>query len=288
MFFAVDVPNHGEYSDPHLLLELAMEAEAVGWDGFFIWDHLVKYYDERIPVADPWVVLSAIAAHTKRIRFGPMITPLARRRPWKLARETVTLDHLSMGRLILGVGLGARSEAEFDNFGDEGNPRVRAQMLDEALQILTGLWSGEPFHYQGVHYTIKETRFRPKPRQAPRIPIWVAGTWPNRRPLQRAARWDGAFPIGAGHSQVDMLTAAEVSDAVAYLKSDRRLDKRFDIIHLGITPADDPAQDAKIVAQYAEAGVTWWLENINPERGSLAEARQRIRNGPPKVRRMTP
>jgi alkanesulfonate monooxygenase SsuD/methylene tetrahydromethanopterin reductase-like flavin-dependent oxidoreductase (luciferase family) len=184
--------------------------------------------------------------------------------------------------LILGIGLGARSEAEFENFGDEGNPRVRAQMMDEALQILKGLWSGEPFHYQGAYYTIRETRFRPKPLQAPRIPIWVAGTWPNKRPFQRAARWDGAFPIGAGHSQVGMLTAEEMSDAVAYLKSNHRLDKGFDIVHLGITLADDPAQDAKIVAQYAQAGVTWWLENLNPERGSLAEARQRIRKGPPR------
>jgi alkanesulfonate monooxygenase SsuD/methylene tetrahydromethanopterin reductase-like flavin-dependent oxidoreductase (luciferase family) len=282
MFFAVDVPNHGEYNDPHLLLELAIETEAAGWDGFFIWDHLVKYHDARLPVADPWIVLSAIAVHTKRIRLGPMVTPLARRRPWKLARETVTLDHLSNGRLILGVGLGARSAAEFENFGDEGNLGIRAQMLDEALEVLTGLWSGEPFHYKGAHYTIKETSFRPKPRQVPRIPIWVAGTWPNKKPLQRAARWDGAFPIGAGHSQVDMLAVTEVSEAIHYLKSYRGLDKRFAIVHLGITPADDLAQDAKIVAQYAQTGVTWWLENINPERYSLAEARQRIGKGPPK------
>lgn len=282
MYFAVDVPNHGEYSDPHLLLELAIETEAAGWDGFFIWDHIVKYQDARIPVADPWVVLSAIAVNTKRIRLGPMVTPLARRRPWKLARETVTLDHLSNGRLILGVGLGARSAAEFENFGDEGNPGLRAQMMDEALEILNGLWSGNPFNYQGNHYTIRGTRFRPKPRQAPRIPIWVAGTWPHRRPLQRAAHWDGAFPIGAGHSQVDMLTVEDVKDAVAYLKDNWMLGQRFDIVHLGITPTDDPGQGANIAAQYAKAGVTWWLENINPERCSLAKARQRIHRGPPK------
>jgi len=282
MFFAVDVPNHGEYSDPHLLLELAMETEAAGWDGFFIWDHIVKSYDTRLPVADPWIALSAIAAHTKRILIGPMVTPLARRRPWKLARETVTLDNLSKGRLIFGVGLGARSKAEFEDFGDEGNPGVRAKMLDEALDILVGLWSGEPFRYQGAHFTIRETQFRPKPWQTPRIPIWVAGTWPHKKPLQRAARWDGAFPIGAGHSHVDMLTVAEMRDAIDSLKDYRLLDRRFDIIHLGITPADDPPQGAKIAAQYAQVGVTWWLENINPKRCSLDEARQRIRMGPPK------
>ena len=282
MFYAVDVPNHGEYSDPQLLLDLAIETEAAGWDGFFIWDHLVKYQDARIPVADPWVVLSAVAVHTNRIRIGPMVTPLARRRPWKLARETVTLDHLSKGRLILGVGLGTRSEAEFENFGDEGHPVQHAQMLDEALEILNGLWSGEPFGYQGDHYTIQETCFRPTPWQAPRIPIWVAGTWPHKKPLQRAARWDGAFPIGTGHSPVDMLSVAEVSDAITYLKNNRQLNSDFDIVHLGISPAEDLVQDAKIAAQYAKAGVTWWLENINPKRCSLAEARHRIHIGPPK------
>jgi alkanesulfonate monooxygenase SsuD/methylene tetrahydromethanopterin reductase-like flavin-dependent oxidoreductase (luciferase family) len=282
MFFAIDVPNHGEYSDPHLLLELAVEAETAGWDGFFIWDHIVKSYDARLPMADPWIALGAIAAHTKHIRLGPMVTPLARRRPWKLAREAVTLDHLSKGRVILGVGLGARSEAEFENFGDEGHPGVRAQMLDEALDILDGLWSGEPFHYQGAHYTIGETQFRPMPLQKPRIPIWVAGTWPHKKPLQRAARWDGAFPIGSGHSHVDMLPVAEISEAILYLKDNWPLNQRFDFVHLGLTPADDPTQGAEIAAQYAKAGVTWWLENINPRRCSLAEARQRIRMGPPK------
>jgi hypothetical protein len=184
--------------------------------------------------------------------------------------------------LILGVGLGARSKAEFDNFGDEGEPGVRAQMLDEAIEIITGLWSGESFHYQGVHYTIKETRFRPKPWQTPRIPIWVAGTLPHKKPLQRAARWDGAFPIGAGHSQVDMLTVEEVGDVVAYLEDNWQLKQDFDIVHLGITPTNDPARSAEVAAQYAKAGVTWWLENINPGRCTLDEARQRIRLGPPK------
>jgi alkanesulfonate monooxygenase SsuD/methylene tetrahydromethanopterin reductase-like flavin-dependent oxidoreductase (luciferase family) len=282
MFYAIDVPNHGEYSDPHVLLDLAMETEVAGWDGFFIWDHIVKYNDASLPVADPWVALSAIAVHTKRIRFGPMVTPLARRRPWKLARETVTLDHLSKGRLILGVGLGARSKAEFEVFGDERHPVLRAQMLDEALDILAGLWSGEPFNYQGTHYSVRETQFRPKPRQTPRIPIWVAGTWPHKKPLQRAALWDGYFPIGAGHSQVDMLSVTEMSDAIAYLKDNHLLKQRFDIVHLGITPINDPDQGAKIAAQYAKAGVTWWLENINLGRCSLAEARQRILMGPPK------
>lgn len=281
MFFAIDVPNHGEYGNPHLLLELAVETEAAGWDGFFIWDHIVKYNDSSLPVADPWVVLSAIAVHTKRIHLGPMITPLARRRPWKVARESATLDLLSNGRLIMGVGLGARSAEEFENFGDEGEPGIRAEMLDEALEILAGLWSGEPFSYQGIHYKVKKTQFKPEPLQVPSIPIWVAGTWPHKKPLQRAARWDGVFPIGAKHSQVDMITVAEVEAVINYLKSNLPLNERFDIVHLGMTPVDDHAQALKTVTQYSQVGVTWWLENINPHRFSLDMARQRIRSGPP-------
>ena len=179
MNFGIDVPNHSAYSDPRLLVELACEAEAAGWDGFFIWDHLVRWNDRRIPVVDPWITLAAIAVKTERICLGPMVTPLARRRPWKLARETVTLDHLSGGRLILGIGLGSRSTAEFKAFGDEGDPKARAAMLDEGLEVLAGLWSGHAFSYSGKYYQIEETQFRPPPVQSPRIPIWVAGTWPN-------------------------------------------------------------------------------------------------------------
>jgi hypothetical protein len=212
-----------------------------------------------------------------------MVTPLARRRPWKLARETVSIDHLSGGRLILGVGLGARASAEFTNFGDEGDPKARAKMLDEALEILEGLWSGAPFYFHGEHYRIEETIFKPTPVQSPRIPIWVAGTWPNRKPLQRAVRWDGAFLIGAGHSYVEMLASEEMGDAIHALKNISPVDEQFDIIHLGLTPGVDPMEDAKIVAPYANLGVTWWLENINPQRGSINEMRKRIQNGPPGV-----
>jgi hypothetical protein len=281
MKFAVDVPNHGEYSDPMLLLELAQEVEAAGWDGFFIWDHIAKSSDRSLPVVDPWVVLSAVAVKTSRILLGPMITPIARRRPWKLARETVSLDRLSDGRLILGVGLGARSSAEFSVFGDEGEPLVRAAMLDEALEILEGLWRGKPFAYHGVHYQIEETIFQPKPIQSPRIPIWVGGTWPHKKPLQRAVRWDGAFLIGAGHSYVEMLAPGEIEDVISEIKKLRLLDDHFEIVHLGITPGKDLQEDEHIVAAYADLGVTWWLENINPQRGTLDQMRKRIRRGPP-------
>lgn len=283
MYFGIDVPNQGSHSDPRLLIELAREAEAAGWDGFFIWDHLVRWNDRRMPVVDPWITLAAIAVNTERIRLGPMITPLARRRPWKLARETVTLDHLSAGRLILGVGLGARSNVEFKAFGDEGDPKARAAMLDEGLEVLTGLWSGEAFSYHGGHYQIEETQFRPPPVQSPRIPIWVAGTWPNKRPFRRAARWDGVFPLGAGQGYLDMMTPDEMRDVVAYVMKHRQYDTRFDIVHSGITPGESKTEDAQIVAPYAAVGVTWWLENITPERGSLQEMRERVRQGPPEI-----
>ena len=136
MNFGIDVPNHGEYSDPIVLLELAQMTEDAGWDGFFIWDHIVKSFDNRLPVADPWVVLSAVAVRTSRVRIGTMVTPIARRRPWKLAKETVTLDHLSQGRLILGIGLGARSQAEFGVFGDES-----AQKFAQKLWMNHCRWS---------------------------------------------------------------------------------------------------------------------------------------------------
>ncbi len=283
MNFGIDVPNHSAYSDPRLLIDLACEAEAAGWDGFFIWDHLVRWNDRRIPVVDSWITLAAIAVKTERIRLGPMITPLSRRRPWKLARETVTLDHLSAGRLILGIGLGARSNAEFGAFGDEGDPKVRAAMLDEGLEVLTGLWTGEAFNYRGKYYQIEETQFRPVPAQSPRIPIWVAGTWPNKRPFRRAARWDGVFPLGVGQSHLGMMTPDVMKEVAAYVKEQRTDDAPFDIVHSGITPGESKTEDAQIVAPYAALGVTWWLENINPERGSFQKMRHRVRFGPPKI-----
>lgn len=281
MYFGIDVPNHGPYGDPNLLLELAVEAEAAGWNGFFIWDHLVREEDLRFPVADSWMALAAIATHTQRVRLGPMVTPLARRRPWKVARETVSLDHLSGGRLILGVGLGAHDQAEFTTFGDAGDRKKRAELLDESLEIVTGLWRGEPFEYQGQHYQIQPTQFLPPPLQSPRIPIWLAGGWPNRRPFQRAARWDGVFPLQVGLSHTEMMSPAAIRQVVDYIRSLRNDDTPFDVAHAGLLPGKSPAEDAGLAARYAEAGVTWWLENISLERGSLQEMRRRIRQGPP-------
>ena len=260
-----------------MLAALAHEVEESGWDGFFIWDHINLTLP--LPMADPWVALTAIALSTQHIRLGPMVTPIPRRRPWKLARETLSLDQLSEGRLTLGVGLGYLAEEEFANFGDEPDAKLRAGKLDEGLAILAGLWSNQPFSFAGEHFQIKNVHMQPAPVQHPRIPIWVAGVWPNKAPLRRAARWDGIFPIG--NATLNPLPPAEIKTIVAYVWEHRESAAPFDVIYGHWTSGEDRAKDAALVAPYAEAGVTWWLES--PEGHTLAEVRQRIHKGPPRV-----
>ena len=185
--------SNKQHWDIDFYLQCATLAEDAGWDGFFIWDHIWGYWEGNLHTVDPWILLSNVAAKTETIKLGPMVTPLARRRPWKVARETVTLDHLSDGRLILGVGLGGTQE-EFFLFGEEANPQVRGEKLDEALSVITGLWTGEPFSFKGKHYQISEVTFLPPPQQKPRIPIWVGGFHPHTKPFHRAANFEGVFP----------------------------------------------------------------------------------------------
>ena len=214
------------------------------------------------------------------------LTPLARRRPWTVARETVSLDHLSGGRLILGVGLGDGAQ-EFGNLGEQADRRTRGATLDEALEVITGLWRGEVYDYEGAHYSIKQALFTPPPIQSPRIPIWVAGVWPNKRPFRRAARWDGVFPLWREQFFNQMMPVEGVKEAVAYVRERRSTETPFDVAHWGLTSGTHQAQDADAVAAYAEAGVTWWLENVSPwrfgwEKGPwpLEAMRERILQGP--------
>ncbi len=172
MKYGLYIPPMNEYASARVLADLAKDAEQAGWEGFFTWDHIAPGWTNR--VVDPWVAFSAIAMNTRQIRFGPMVTPLARRRPWKLARETVSVDHLSDGRLTLGVGSGG-GEAEFGAFGEVSDLKQLGEQLDEGLEVLTGLWSGETFHYDGRYYHVKETCFQPAALQKPRIPVWVGG-----------------------------------------------------------------------------------------------------------------
>ena len=199
---ALWLPLFNELADPAVVAGLAAEAEEAGWHGVFVWDHL-RWRAPVLQVADPWITLAAIATATERLRLGPMVTPLARRRPAKVARETATLDRLSDGRLTLGAGLGSdRFGGELSATGEQLDDRQRGQMLDEALEILTTAWSGQPVHHRGEHYTVDGIQFLPRPAQQPRVPVWVAGLPGNPRPLRRAARYDGFFPsrLSAGES----------------------------------------------------------------------------------------
>jgi alkanesulfonate monooxygenase SsuD/methylene tetrahydromethanopterin reductase-like flavin-dependent oxidoreductase (luciferase family) len=278
--FAIGVPVMREYSDPRLLLDLAVAAEDAGWDGCFLWDHLL--YGENDPVADGWTVLAAIAAKTERIRLGLLITSLSRRRPWKVAREAVTLDHLSGGRLVFGAGLGSRAD-EFTRFGEDGEDRIRAEKVDEGLEIIDGLWGGEPFGYEGRHYRVEPTVFVPPPLQTPRIPIWIAGRWPRRRPFERAARWDGMFPVTPpGTPHTGMLSPEDLRQAIAFTLNARSEGAGpFDVVIEGNT-AEGGSRAAETVAPYADAGLTWWIEKLGWFRGSIDDVRARVHAGPPR------
>lgn len=249
----------GDFADPRFLMEAARRAEMAGWDGFFIWDHI--FFDPSFhPNIDPWIGLAAVAAVTTRMRIGTLVTPVARRRPWKLARETVSLDRLSNGRLILGVGLGDPAQWDFGFFHEETDPKLRAKHLDEGLEIITGLWRGEPFSYRSDHYQVEEVVFAPTPLQSPRIPIWVGGNWPNKAPMRRAARWDGYVPIKDGGMQ-----PGDWREAMAYIRQHRSTDAPFDLIGSTELPRD-PAQARDRLQEFAEVGLTWWLESVDPWR----------------------
>lgn len=285
MRFAIDIPNFGAFADPHLTAEVARDAEAAGWDAVWVWDHTLR--DRGVPYADPWILLAAIALATTRVRLGPMVTPLPRRRPWSVAREAVTLDHLSGGRFTLGIGLG-NPPREFSAVGEEADPKIRAAKLDEGLAIVAQCWTGETFSFHGQHYRLDDVEFLPRPLQQPRIPVWLAATWPIRAPFRRAARWDGVWPLRRNPDGITMTLAPEdVRDVLETVAQDRAAAGRpvtdpFDVLVHGTTPADDPAQAAAISRPYAEAGATWWTERINSSRGSLAEMRRRVEAGPPR------
>ena len=238
-----------ELMEPRLLAELAHRAERNGWDGFFLWDHL-SYRPPVRAVADPWVALAAIAYATERIRLGPLVTPLSRRRIHKLARETVTLDHLSAGRLTLGVGLGSSRSGEIERFGEVADPRERARLLDDGLKDLTEYWGGA---------------LEPPPVQRPRIPIWVAARWPSRRPVRRAARWDGLFPIELPDP-----------DALATLADELRELRPKDAGHFDLVAEVPPGADP---SPWEDAGATWVLTSFDSQPRE-AEVRSVILAGP--------
>ena len=267
--------------DIHTVADLAAEAEAAGWDAAFYWDGINI---QDMPMYDPWVTMAAMALRTRRVRLGAIVSPLSRRRPWKLARETVSLDHLSGGRLIVPVGLGALDDGGFGKVGEPTDRKTRAELLDESLAILTGLWSGEPFQYDGKHYHLDTMTFLPQPVQSPRIPIWVVAMWPSERSMQRALRYDGLLPNvrGADGAPRDV-TPDDIREMAAYVAERRNQSTPFDIVMEGETPGDDPAQAAAIVRPFAEAGATWWNESRWGAMSDVALVRTRIQQGPPRI-----
>ena len=249
MKHAIDVPPFGELADPRALADLAVAAQERGWDGFFVWDHIVHRSPAR-EIADPWVALAAVACATSRLRIGPMVTPLSRRRVQKVARETVTLDRLSGGRLTFGVGLGSARNGEFEPFGEVADPRERARLLDQGLEDLVKYWAGE---------------FVPVPVQQPRIPVWVAAEWPNRRPVRRALRWDGLFPTGLPGPDA-------LAELVSEVSQERPAGEPFDVA-VSVAPGGD-------VAPWARGGATWTVTDFGIE-PTLAQVREAVDAGPP-------
>ncbi len=280
MRFGIVFPNGG-LCDPHTLAEFAALAEAHGWDGVFLEDYIVWQGHQDVPTYDPWIAFAAMAMRTTTIRLGTSITPLPRRRPWKVARETVTLDHLSNGRLILGVGLGDTSiDLSFTRFGEVTDVKQRAKMLDESLDILIGAWSGEPFSYHGEHYHVDNVRLLPKPIQSPRIPIWVGGAYPNRGPMKRAARYDGACLYKASGGD---FTPHEVRALKTFVDARRPAPAPYDIVLGGRHRAENWEKDRALIKSLAEAGMTWWVEYVPPQIGGLNEMRECITRGPLRI-----
>jgi alkanesulfonate monooxygenase SsuD/methylene tetrahydromethanopterin reductase-like flavin-dependent oxidoreductase (luciferase family) len=266
---------------PRVVAGLASEVEEAGWDGVFYWDGICV---GEVDTYDPWVVMAAMAMRTERVRIGAILTPPARRRPWKLARQTVALDHLSGGRLVLPVGLGALDDGGFSKVGEPTGRKVRAHLLDESLEILTGLWSGEPFSYEGEHYKMEEMTFRPPPVQRPRIPIWVVGAWPSRKSMGRALRYDGVLVAAVGGSaESSGVTPETIGEVKAYVEEKRDETTPFDIVWEGQTPGEDPGRAASIVRPYAEAGATWWIESPWMPPNEPKDLRVRIQQGPPRL-----
>jgi alkanesulfonate monooxygenase SsuD/methylene tetrahydromethanopterin reductase-like flavin-dependent oxidoreductase (luciferase family) len=282
--YGVHVPNLWEYGDPRVIADLAELAEKAGWDGFFIWDHILYSVADGPDVCDPWVALSAAAVRTSRVRLGALMTAVARRRPWKLAREVASLDQLSGGRIVFGAGLGVPADAEFSVYGEDPDPLVRREKLDEGLDILRLLWAGAPASYTGKHFQLGPVVFRPTPIQAD-IPIWVGGNWPSKRPFQRAARLDGVMPERGGG---ELLSPPEVAAAVAYVRQERvrqGIDpsRPLDVATAGYTDLSDGEHARDTVASYAAAGATWWIERFHPGRGSLEQTKARVAEGPPRI-----
>ena len=291
MRFGVTLPNAGLGNDPTVFADLALDAEEAGWDGVFIWDAGVPSHEiAQDPddaglqaVVDPWLAMALMASATDRVVLGPMIAPLARRRPWKVAQESVTLDHLSAGRFVLPVGLGWTPDPWFRSVDEPLDISVRASRLDDALTIIDGLWRGDEVRVDGPHYRVDGLRLRPLPVQRPRIPVWVVGGWRGPRSLRRAARWDGVIPQRIGSQEP--LTPDELRELVSFVEAERSSDSPYDVVVEGLTPEHDDTEAREYTKALADAGVTWYLDGVwvylYETPGRADAIRRRIRKGPP-------
>jgi alkanesulfonate monooxygenase SsuD/methylene tetrahydromethanopterin reductase-like flavin-dependent oxidoreductase (luciferase family) len=265
--FGICLANVGTYADPRVSTHVAQAAEASGWEAVFVWDHLAFVWGP--PAADPWVTLAAVATATPRVLIGTAVTPVARRRPQVLAQTVATLDILSGGRVVFGAGLGG-SSSEFRAFGEPDDARIRAGKLDEGLDLLRRLWSGEEVEHQGTHYTVDGVTLAPVPAQD-RLPIWIGG---NRAPsLRRAARWEGWIADSADPTGMT-LAPEDVRRRIATIREVRATGDAFDVAVVGRGDRGEP--DA-----YARAGATWWLESLHDMRGTPAEMLAVVEAGPP-------
>ncbi len=277
MRYGIVTANLGDYADPRVAVHLARAAEAAGWEAFFVWDHLG--FVRGVPSGDPWVILSAVAASTTRLKLGLAVTPLARRRPQVVANALASLDVLSGGRVVFGAGLGGMPE-EFTAFGEPGDAKERAAMLDEGLKVLDGLWSGEAVTHHGSHYAIECVRLAPLPLHRPRIPIWIGGE--GAPALRRAARWDGWLVPATGLDGTPTMSKSpeRIAEMVAEIGRYRTPEAPFEVAVDGYSESGDSG----LPHAYGAAGVTWWLESIHDRRGALDEIRARVEAGPPERR----
>ncbi len=276
--FGVYLPAFGELAEPARVVELARIAEGTGFDGFFVWDELVS--EPGMAVADSFVTLAAVATTSTRLRLGALVTPLARRRPWVFARQTATLDRLSGGRLVVGIGLGDDEAGDFSAFSGEAvEPRLRGERLDESLELCRRLWSATEVDFDGEHFSAHVPAFLPGPLQDP-LPVWAACLWPHRRPLARAARCEGCFPLFEQGGGPPLLPRPEELAAVRRELIDRGARPDIDLVCRGATGLIPPDELGPGLARLVEVGMTWWLDSYAPGE-PFAEVAECLRKGPP-------
>ena len=284
MRYSINIPNFGDFADARTVATVAQAAEQAGWDGLFVWDHVLHDKRERQgqPFGDPWMLLTAAALATSRIRLGTLVTPVPRRRPEQLARQVATLDNVSGGRVIFSAGLGGPRADEYASFGDTTDATVLAERLDEGLDLLARYWSGERVDHNGKHYQVDDVTLLPASVQRPRPPIWIAGFWPHRRPMRRAAQWDGVVPLftSAGHGVLPPVD--EFREVVAYVNA-HRADGPYEVVVGGVSPGD-PTEARDLIQPLIEAGATWWDERqlqTSADLYRIDPIMRRIEQGPP-------